>query len=130
MDPDVRKNTKKMITSFDGQEVLEYIRKHFGLEATYNQGRSFHASDPPREDFFALTRFVVYELILFVSHFARLQRKTPFRFDVNLPFHQFHLLTAPPHLEIVQNISALLLALRLSPSSFLPQATPLQQVRM
>lgn len=54
---------------------MEYIRKHFGLEAAYNQRRSFHAFDPPREDSYTLTRFVVYELILFVSHFVRLQHK-------------------------------------------------------
>ena len=130
MDPDVRKNTKKMITAFDGQEVLEYIRKHFGLEATYNQGRSFHASDPPREDFFALTRFVVYELILFVSHFARLQHKTPLPLRRQLTIPPIPLTHRPHTLKSFRILSALLLAPRLSPSSFLPQATQLQQVRM
>jgi hypothetical protein len=54
------------------------------------------------EKFFALPRFVVYELILFVSHFARLQHKTPFRFDSTYySTNSTH--SPPPHLEIVQN---------------------------
>jgi hypothetical protein len=109
---------------------LEYTRKHFGLEAAYNQRHSFHTSDPPREDFFALTRFVVYELILFVSHFARLQHKTPSRFDINLPIPTILLTHRPDTLKSLKALSAPLLALRLSPSSLLPQAIQLQQLRM
>lgn len=58
-----------------GKRYWNIYGSTLGLKLRIIKDAQFRASDPPREDFFALTRFVAYELILFVSHFARLQHK-------------------------------------------------------